>query len=60
MFNLQIEQEINLVCDTTNIKSHFVTEWNTKYVPAILSYADKNTKKIFSNHLTKLNIAGQF
>ena len=42
---LQIEQEMVLVLDTTEVKTEFIKMWNTVYVPAILCYG-RNTQSV--------------
>ena len=42
---IQIEQEMGLIYVKPDIKTHFIMQWTTKYVPAILKYASKSVKK---------------
>ena len=39
---LQIEQEMGLVLDASDVKTEFIRMWSTVYVPAILSYGRNN------------------
>ena len=36
---------MGLIFAKPDIKTHFIMQWTTKYVPAILEYASKSVKK---------------
>lgn len=40
-----IHQELGLVVTDSDVKGNFLNRWSSKYVPAILSYGEKSTKK---------------
>lgn len=42
---LQIEQEMALILEATDVRTEFLEKWNTVYVPAILSYG-RNTQSV--------------
>ena len=39
-----MDQELGLILGKSDAKGTFVTEWNTKYVPAIIAYGEKLRK----------------
>ena len=55
----QIEQDMSLIFGKTNIKTQFLTEWN-RYVPAILTYAEKSGKKGIAKHVKDRNECGKY
>ena len=55
LFILQIEQEFGLIVGKADIKSHFYCQWMTKYVPAIISYAENSSKRHVTNQLAILD-----
>ena len=57
---MQFEQEFGLVLGRSNAKQAFVTEWCTKYIPAIISYGESNTKCAIREVLENLNVAGRY
>ena len=50
---------MGLIVAKLHVKTHFLSQW-TKYVPAILSYAEKSTKKNVLSQLTDIDEAGQY
>ena len=44
---LQIDQELGLICGKSDVKAQFLTRWSNEYVPAILTYGRRSTKKAF-------------
>ena len=36
-----MDQELGLILDKSDAKQMFITEWSTKFVPAIISYGEK-------------------
>lgn len=42
---MQLEQEINLIIERTDMFNMAVNNWNTKWVPAILEYSYTLTGK---------------
>ena len=55
---LQIEQELGLIFGKSDIKSQFVTRWSMEYVPAIITYGQKSTKKSISSQMEELDDTG--
>ena len=53
----QIEQEMALVVDTSDVKTEFFKMWSTVYVPAILSYG-RNTRSVL-NILSTMDETGK-
>ncbi|XP_065893301.1 uncharacterized protein [Dysidea avara] len=51
-----IEQELNLVMESTEKKAHFMKEWS-KYAPAIISYGRKQTNRTLIGLLRNFNDA---
>lgn len=54
----QIEQEMDLIFGKPERKAHFILQWTTKYVPAVLEYASKSNKKYLSSILETLKEEG--
>lgn len=44
---------MSLIFGKANIKAQFLTEWN-RYVPAILTYAEKSGKKNIVRHINNM------
>ena len=58
---MQIEQEMSLIFGgKSTIKFDFIKQWQSRYVPAILLYAEKSTKKNITSLLTDLDEAGKY
>ena len=51
---VQFEQEFGLILGRSNAKQDFTSEQCTKYVPAIISYDEKSTKRVVREILHKL------
>ena len=56
---MQIEQEIGFILGCSDIKAKFMSRWTSKYVPAILSYAEKHSKKNVFGLLADLDDASK-
>lgn len=56
----QIEQEMRLIFSQSDVKSLFLTQWLAKYVPAIIAYGKKSSKKKVTSHLSSLDELGKF
>ena len=41
---MQLEQELAMITERTNVKDAFLREW-TRYVPAVISLGKKSSKK---------------
>ena len=56
----QIEQDTTMLMGSciADPKTTFMQQWTTVYVPAILSYAEKNKKKNIVGYLASMNKAG--
>ena len=54
---MQFEQEFGLILGRSNAKHAFVTEWCTKYIPAIISYGESNIERAIREILENLNVA---
>ena len=57
--NMQFEQEFGLILGKSSAKQAFISKWCTKYVPAIISYGERNTKRAIREILENLNTAGE-
>ena len=57
--HMQFEQEFGLILGKSSAKQAFISEWCTKYVPAIISYGERNTKRAIREILEHLNNAGE-
>lgn len=55
---VQIEQELGLIVGNSGIKAHFLTQWMTKFVPAILSYGENHSKRAVFHQLAGLDQTG--
>ena len=55
---MQIEQELGMIFGKSDIKSQFLTRWGMEYVPAIITYGQKSTKKSISSHMEDLDDTG--
>lgn len=42
-----------------DLKTHFHIRWTTKFVPAILRYGEKSTKKNIAKQLAELDEGGK-
>ena len=54
-----MEQEFGLILGKSNAKTDFITEWCSKYVPAIISYGQKCGKRAISSIIDDLNEHGK-
>lgn len=50
-----IHQELGLVVTDSDVKGNFLNRWSSKYVPAILSYGEKSTKKSITKIMKDLD-----
>lgn len=50
---------MGLIFGNLHVKTHFLSQWSTKYVPAILSYGEKSAKKSVARQLTDMDEAGR-
>ena len=57
---VQIEQEIGLIVGKKDIRTAFETTWTTTYVPALLKYGQRSTKKALTDIYTKLVESGMY
>ena len=57
---LQIEQEFGLILGKSNAKVDFTSEWNTKYVPGIITYGQQSGKKAINSVTHDVDMAGMF
>ena len=55
---IQIEQELDLVFAKSDIKSQFLTRCSMEFVPSIITYGQKSTKKSISSHMENLDDTG--
>jgi len=51
---VQIEQELNLVMESTEKKANFIKEWS-KYAPAIILYGRQQTNRTLMELLRNFN-----
>ena len=58
LHDMQFEQEFGLILGQSKAKQDFVTEWCTKYIPAVISYGKRSTKHAIEEILEKLDTAG--
>ena len=58
--SMQIELEMGLIVGKPEIKVHFMKQWTTKYVPAILEYASTSVKKTIGSILSSIQQGGIF
>ena len=56
---LLFEQEFGLILGRSNAKQAFISEWCTKYIPAIISYGERTTKCAIREILEELYAAGK-
>lgn len=49
---------MELILGKSSVKGNFLAQW-TKYVPAILAYANRSVKKSVSCHVHEVDIQGQ-
>ena len=42
----------------SSVKAHFISQWQTQFVPAIISYAEKSSKKNIRDCLLDLDESG--
>ena len=56
---IQIDQELGLILGKNDAKRTFTTEWNTKYISAIISYGEKLRKSSVSEIISSMNSAGK-
>ena len=54
-----MDQELCLILGKADAKSAFLSEWNTKYVPAIVSYGEKSRKTAITDLITSMNSSGE-
>lgn len=50
---------MGLINGNNDIKAKFIHEWSSKYVPAILSYAENSSRKSVYNHFKSMNVGGK-
>ena len=50
---------MTLIFGEVDLKTQFHIRWTTKYVPAILRYAEKSTKKNIAKQLAELDEGGK-
>lgn len=55
---LQVEQEMGLIFGKSDIRSIFLTRWSMEYVPAVITYGQKSTKRNISSHIEHMDEAG--
>ena len=48
-----------LILGKSDAKGTFITEWNTKYVPAIISYGEKSRKGAITSVVTSMKPTGK-
>ena len=53
--HVQLDQELGLILGKSNAKGAFLSEWSTKYVPAIVSYGEKSRKTAFADLITSMH-----
>ena len=53
-YYLQIEQEMTSIFGEADLKTQFHICWTTKFMPAILQYGEKSTKKNTAKQLAEL------
>ena len=56
---VQMDQELSLILGKSDAKQMFISEWNTKYVPAIISYGEKLGKAAISDIISAMNSSGK-
>ena len=55
-----MNQELGLILGKADAKGAFLSEWNMKYVPAILSYGEKSRKTTIVDLITSMNASGKY
>ena len=56
---IQVDQELGLLLGKSDAKRTFVTQWNTKYVPAIITYGEKLRKSGISEIISSMTSSGK-
>ena len=54
-----MEQELGLIFGKSDIKSQFLTRWSMEYVPAVIAYGQKSTKRSISSQIENLDETGK-
>ncbi len=56
---MQMDQELGLILGKSDAKGTFITEWNTRYVPAILGYGEKLRKPGINEIISSMTSSGK-
>ena len=54
-----MDQELGLILGKSDAKQMFVSEWSTKFVPAIISYGEKLGKTAITDIIKAMKTSGK-
>ena len=56
---MQMDQELGLILGKSEAKQAFISEWSTRFVPAIISYGEKLGKPAINDIISAMNSSGK-
>ena len=54
-----MDQELSLIVGKSGAKQMFISEWSTKFVPAIISYGEKLGKPAITDIISAMETSGK-